>query len=123
MTNHALAPAVVTAVLMACLTALKPALASGDHERAREALRQGLILPLDKILSIAHVQQPGQILEVELEDDRHGGQKLWVYEIKGITSDGRLFKLKINAQTGEILEARSRDGRGTHTRAPNPRGQ
>lgn len=96
-----------TALIIAFSGAL-PAMASSDHERARDAMRQGLILPLDKILSIVSARQPGQILELELEDDRIDGKKIWVYEIKGITPDGRLFKLKVNAQNGDMIESRIR---------------
>lgn len=107
---------VATALVIAFSGAL-PAMASNDHERARDAMRQGLILPLDKILSIVSARQPGQILELELEDDRIDGKKIWVYEIKGITSDGRLFKLKVNAQNGELMESRIRSSSTPRTKA------
>ena len=85
-----------------------PASASSDHERARQALQSGEILPLDKILATAAVKQPGQILEVELDDERAKDGRIWVYEIKGVTSDGKLFKMKVDARTGDVLESRSK---------------
>lgn len=88
--------------------AIEPALASPDHERARQALQSGEILPLDKILAKVAAKQPGQILEVELDDERGKDGKIWVYEIKGVTSDGKLFKIKVDARNGDVLESRSK---------------
>lgn len=86
----------------------QPALASSDHERARQALQSGEILPLDKILAKVAAAQPGQILEVELDDERVKGEKIWIYEIKGVAADGKLFKMKVDARTGDVLESRSK---------------
>ena len=83
--------------------------ASPDHERARQALQAGEIMPLDKILAVVTQTHPGQILEVELDQERRPGGKVWVYEVKGIASDGKIFKLKIDARTGEVV--RFRDAR------------
>lgn len=85
-----------------------PARASSDHDRARQALQAGEILPLDRILAVVAKTHPGQILEVELDQKHSNGGKIWRYEIKGIAADGRLFKLKIDARTGEILQSQSR---------------
>lgn len=86
----------------------QPVLASSDHERARQALQSGEILPLDKILARVSASQPGQILEVELDDERTRDGKIWVYEIKGVSADGKLFKMKVDARTGDVLESRSK---------------
>ena len=80
--------------------------ASPDHERARQALQAGEIMPLDKILAVVSQTHPGQILEVELDRERSQGGKVWMYEIKGITPDGKLFKLKVDARTGEVAQFR-----------------
>lgn len=101
--------AATTASCIALLVA-QPVLASrdhGDHEQARQALLSGEILPLNKILKLVSEKQPGQVLEVELEERISGG-KLWIYEIKGVTSDGRLFKLKMDARTGDVLPSQSK---------------
>ena len=92
-----------------CAVVGSVAWASGDHERARQALQAGEIMPLDKILAVVTQTHPGQILEVELDQERRQGGKVWVYEVKGITSDGKIFKLKIDARTGEVV--RFRDAR------------
>ena len=91
------------------------AVASPDHDRARKALQSGEILPLDKILAATAEKYPGQVLEVELEGERVGGEKIWVYEIKALAPDGKIFKVMVNARTAEVLRMRTRDReRGRH---------
>lgn len=82
-----------------------------DHDRAREALRAGRVLPLEEIVAQVRRDFPGGILDVEFEDE-HGRL---IYEIKTITSDGRVLKLKYDATTGLLLEAKGRN-RGRHHR-------
>jgi uncharacterized membrane protein YkoI len=66
----------------------------------REALRRGEVLPLVKILEIANQQVPGDVIEVELEDEKSA----LVYEIKILTSVGRVREVKIDARTGAVLK-------------------
>ena len=66
----------------------------------REALQRGEVLPLVKILAIADQQVPGDVIEVELEDE-HGAL---VYEIKILTGNGRVREVKIDARTGAVLK-------------------
>ena len=87
------------ALLLALSLALLPAAAThadGDHDRARAALRAGEVLPLHTVLERLQREQPGQVLEVEL--DREHGE--WVYEIKLLRPDGRVVELKRDARTG-----------------------
>jgi uncharacterized membrane protein YkoI len=70
-----------------------------DHTAVREALQRGEVLPLVKILAIANKEVPGDVIEVELEDE---GEAL-VYEIKILTSTGRVREVKIDARTGAVL--------------------
>lgn len=94
--------------LFALLLLAAAAHADDDHERAREALARGEILPLSQILSLIGAQDRSRLLEVELEeeDGRLG------YDIEMITEDGRIVEIRVDAATGEILgdEAASRDG-------------
>ncbi len=91
------------------LTAAFPAGADdGDHERAREALRSGRALPLEVILARVQADFPGDILDVEFEDD----DGRIVYEIKTITAEGRVLKLEYDAATGDLLRVRGRNGKG-----------
>lgn len=71
-----------------------------EHNEVREALQRGEVLPLVKILAIANEQVPGDVIEVELEDEK----KLLVYEIKILTSTGRVREVKIDARTGKVLQ-------------------
>ena len=80
----------------------------GDHERAREALRSGRALPLEAILARVRADFPGDILDVEFEDD----DGRIVYEIKTITAEGRVLKLEYDAATGDLLRVRGRNGKG-----------
>lgn len=72
---------------------------STDHERARQAVEAGEVLPLRTILDRVERDYPGQVMEVELE--REKGE--WVYEVKLLRKGGALIKLKILARDGAIL--------------------
>lgn len=84
-----------------------PALADDDHDRARKAVEQGLVLPFTDILARAESAYPGQLVEAELEEEKG---KL-VYEIKMLTADGRVVKLEYDARTGELLKTKERSPR------------
>lgn len=75
-----------------------------DHDRARQALVAGEILPLRVILERVEREQPGQVMEVELEQ-KHAA---WIYEVKLLKPDGSLLKLKIDARNGGILDMKQR---------------
>lgn len=70
-----------------------------EHDLVREALRRGEVQPLEKILAIASQQVPGDVIEVELEDERGA----LVYEIKILTDTGRVREVKLDARTGKVL--------------------
>jgi uncharacterized membrane protein YkoI len=84
--------------LIAC--ALAGAARADGHDRAREALQRGEILKLTEILDAAAAQQPGDIMEVELERD----DGRWIYELKVLTPEGFLMEMEIDAATGALLE-------------------
>lgn len=71
-----------------------------DHLAAREALRRGEILPLSRILTIVERRVPGDVIDVDL--DRDDG--VWEYEVKVLTSTGRVREVKLNARNGAVLE-------------------
>jgi len=76
-----------------------------DHEQARQAMVRGDVLPLKRVMEHLERQRPGgHILEIELE--QNDGR--WVYEIKQLEAGGQLVKVKLNAQTGELLEVKQR---------------
>lgn len=75
-----------------------PALADDDgHDRARQALQAGEILPLPEILAAA---RPGRVIALELE--REDGR--WLYELELVTSEGRLYEMEIDAASATVLE-------------------
>lgn len=84
------------------------ALADDDHDRALEALREGRILKLERIVQMAKERFGGEILDVELEDEDGGFR----YELKVMAGDGRILKLEYDAATGDLLR--------TKARAPKP---
>jgi len=70
-----------------------------EHQVVREALQRGEVLPLVKILAIASQHVPGDVIEVELEQENAG----LIYEIKILTGNGRVREVKIDARTGAVV--------------------
>ncbi|MGY6272516.1 PepSY domain-containing protein [Achromobacter denitrificans] len=98
-------------ILPAC--ALAFALAAGpapgladesDHERARQALEAGKVLPLGAVLDIVERDFPGQVVKVEFEED----DDEFIYEIRVLQSGGSILKLKIDARDGTLLGVKGR---------------
>ena len=96
-------------LLLACSLLAAPAWAGSssrnDHEQALQAVQSGQVLPLTTVLERLAAQHPGQVLEVELERDA----QQWIYEIKLLTADGQLLKLKLDAGTAEVLRLKVRE--------------
>ncbi len=90
---------VLLAVVLAAASGCVLADEVKDHDRARQALESGEILPLRQILEKIEAAYPGQVLEVELER-KHGR---WLYELKLLQKDGLRIKLLVNAADGEVL--------------------
>ncbi|HRF12407.1 MAG: hypothetical protein AW09_003115 [Candidatus Accumulibacter phosphatis] len=89
------------------------AVASDDHDRARQALEAGEVLPLRTILERVDREYPGQVVDVELERERENSQERWVYKLKVLRSGGSLVKLKVDARDGTVIGKR---GPGEHKR-------
>lgn len=77
-----------------------------DHDRARQAVQAGDVLPLRTILERVEREYPGQVMEVELGQENAE----WVYEIKLLRKGGALMKLKILARDGTILGFKEKTG-------------
>lgn len=75
-----------------------------DHEIARRALAAGEILPLRTVLQRLEQAHPGEVLEVELE--QQSGR--WIYEVKLLGSDGSISKLMVNAKDASLIEIKGR---------------
>jgi uncharacterized membrane protein YkoI len=98
-------PHIALTSLLAGALLTAPALASDrDHDRAREAVKAGQVMPLHSVLERLEREHPGQVLDVELEDE-HGRL---VYEVKLLQNDGRLVKLEIDARTATVLRRKER---------------
>lgn len=105
----------IATILMA-LAFVAPALADDDdQERARQAMLSGDVAPLSKLLAIVEATYEGEVLKVELEDEkarkwgRPEGEDFFIYEIKILTPTGNLVKLKYDAKSLELLKA---EGKG-----------
>lgn len=91
-------------LLAALLTAGAQGRDRGDHERAREAVVAGQILPLRAVLERLEREHAGQVLEIELESE----DRRWIYEVKLLQPGGQLLKLEVDAGTGEVIGRRVR---------------
>ena len=102
-----LRPAFVVLSLCLCGLVGQPVSASDhdDHDRARQAVQAGQVLPLPTVLERLQREMPGQVLEVELAQKRG----LWIYEIKLLTPAGQLTKVLLDAQTAQVLRVQARD--------------
>lgn len=98
---------VVAVVLAAGLVPSASVAGEQDHERARQALERGEVLPLRTILDKIARDYPGEVVEVELERERG----TWIYEIELIGADGRLVKLEIDAGSAAVLRVKGRGSR------------
>lgn len=111
LTTHRFSPLRTTVLVLAMVwSAGILARDRGDHERAREAVVAGQILPLRTVLERLEREQAGQVLEIELES---AGTR-WVYEVKLLQPDGQLLKLEVDAGTGEVIGRRVRPPRPSH---------
>lgn len=94
----------IRSLCLAALLALLPsALWAADAEdaaRIRAAVAAGDILPLPQLLKSAQALVPGEVLEVELEDD----DDTLAYELNILTPDGRLVEVTLDARSGTVLE-------------------
>src|SRR5664279_869621 len=82
----------------------------GDHDRARQALEAGEILPLKTVLEKVGLDTPGQVMEVEMERKNARG----IYEVKVLRPGGALVKLVVDASDGTIIGRGGRDARQDH---------
>ena len=87
--------------LLAVSLALQPAWSGSkdDHNRARQAVQAGQVLPLRSVLERLEREHPGQVMEVELEQE----EGRWIYEVKLLQPQGQLVKLKLDARTAALL--------------------
>ena len=71
-----------------------------EHDTVRAISQRGDILSLEQILRRAGEQHAGRLLESELEQ-KNGA---YVYEIELVDGQGRVWEMKFDARTGEMLK-------------------
>ncbi len=86
-------------------TGLSLPAAADDHERIRQLVIEGRILPLEQILQAVRERRAGRVLETELE--RRGGRH--VYEVEVLDEHGIVWELYFDAATGEFLKEDQED--------------
>lgn len=77
-----------------------------EHEREamRQAVERGEIRPLADILAAVRGTLPGEVVGVEAER-KHGR---WLYEFRVVDSQGRLFKVYVDAHSATIEQTRQK---------------
>jgi hypothetical protein len=58
------------------------------------------LLPLEEIIAKAKAEHDGQLIEAELKE--HGGVD--VYETEILDGDGKVWEMRFNAKTGELMQ-------------------
>ena len=81
-------------VLLVCLTLFQPAAADSDHYEARRLMESGTILPLETVLETVQLEQ------------RHDH---YIYEIEMLDQTGRVWEMRIDAVTGQVLNSEQED--------------
>ncbi len=94
----------VMGVLVVLTLTSSRAFADSDQDRARAAVVAGKTLPLSTVLERLAKTHPGQVLEIEFEEE--GGR--YIYEIKLLQPGRRLLKLEVDATTAEVLKRKER---------------
>lgn len=75
-------------------------IAASDHKRAKALFESGEILSLEQILNNIRDEYPGRLLEIKLEQKKNRV----IYEVELLDSEGKVWELKLDAATGELLK-------------------
>lgn len=76
-----------------------------EHDQVRALQQRGDILSLEQILKGARSLPAGRVLESELEQEN--GR--YLYEVELVDDQGRVWEMRFDAKTGEILRERQGD--------------
>lgn len=71
-----------------------------DGQRVRAAREQGLIVPLEQLITQVSGVVPGRLLEADLDED----DGLLVYELRWQLVDGRRLEIELDARDGRWLK-------------------
>lgn len=93
------APSALLIATLAAVLWVGPAVAgSRDQEAVGLAVSRGEIRPLADILDAVRGQLPGDIIGVEVKNEKDR----WVYELRVVDRKGRLFDVYVNGRDGVI---------------------
>lgn len=70
----------------------------GTADYARDGVRSGEFVRLERLLADAERRYPGRVIEVELDQDDDE------YEIEILMRDGRVVELTYDARSGRLLK-------------------
>lgn len=73
-----------------------------EHDDAREALKNGDILPYSTIKNIVERQVDGKVVGQKLRRTNRG----WQYDLRVRPQNGRVMVLVVDARTGSIVSRR-----------------
>ena len=72
----------------------------GGRNRAREGVRRGEIVSLDRVMSVVQRRYSGRVLNVRLDSRR------LIYHLRMLTRRGQVLKIKVDARTADIISVR-----------------
>ncbi|MDE0944461.1 MAG: hypothetical protein OSB58_18810 [Alphaproteobacteria bacterium] len=72
-----------------------------DHDRARDAVSAGNVLPLRQIMQSVGRRYPGRLLDANLGQNRQGR---WIYRIKLLAPGNQVRRLSVDAKSGRVLQ-------------------
>ena len=78
----------------------------GGRNRAREGVKRGEILSLDRVLNTVQRRYPGRLLDVHLDSRR------LIYHLRLLTRRGRVLKINVDARNARILSVTGNRERG-----------
>ena len=78
---------------------------NSQQDEAREAVKQGLVRPLEEVLTEVRKTIKGDIVEIEFEKD----DGRFIYEIEYVAPDGHLMEIKIDAKTLAVVSLGAED--------------
>lgn len=78
------------------------------HDRARRAVEQGTIRPLEEIRDRVQSQFNGRIVGLELYENPNRGVAGWVYDVRVLTREGNVMAVEMDARTGRVMSVRGK---------------
>jgi len=91
----------ITGMLLLSMVAVANA-DDSENELERTIDPQDLA-PLAHLFAHIHGRFPGEVLRVEIEREQVDGHNIWLYEIKLLTPDGDVLKLRYDAHTLKLV--------------------